>query len=373
MTDIEIYEGPLASDEIEIGLEPLTRLTKDFKLAAQRLTPGEARYMVDLYYQVQDFRIQSKNIIRSGDDSAEPNFFVDWVGANFKGVENRIKYAMQAYCETRQPGRWAMAQYGCGPISAANLLANTDIEQMPYASSLWSFAGLNPTVEFLGSARSEAAVKAFFPGRGAKSRLIPEEVAAFARSINRKYETILRFATSESGVVTLESLWKSAARRPYSMRVKKMVFTLGESIVKVGKGLYNETYAKEKALQWERNLAGANVTTATSQLAAKAYGKDTDAYKWLSGVYLPKPGAMWTGRSELLMKDLDDTGAKTESGLPMLPPAQIHARARRKAVKLFFAHFWEQLWRERWGTEPPKPWAIAHGGHDGYIAPMVVE
>ena len=41
----------------DIGRDPMLRLTRDLKQAATLLTPSEARYLVDLYYTIQDQRI----------------------------------------------------------------------------------------------------------------------------------------------------------------------------------------------------------------------------------------------------------------------------------------------------------------------------
>jgi hypothetical protein len=52
-----------------------------------------------------------------------------------------------------------------------------------------------------------------------------------------------------------------------------------------------------------------------------------------------------------------------------LPPAQIHVRAMRGAVKLFLAHYYYVAWVAATGAEPPKPYAMEILGHDGFIAP----
>lgn len=47
-----------------------------------------------------------------------------------------------------------------------------------------------------------------------------------------------------------------------------------------------------------------------------------------------------------------------------LPPAHIHARARRWAVKLFIAHYHAEAYFNEYGKEPPLPYPIAILGHD---------
>ena len=50
-----------------------------------------------------------------------------------------------------------------------------------------------------------------------------------------------------------------------------------------------------------------------------------------------------------------------------LPPAHVHARAKRYAVKLFLAHWHEVAYREHFKCEPPLPYPIAHQGHAHHI------
>ena len=53
---------------VPINLELLQKLSKDVKQTATNLTKNEARYLVDLYYQIQNFRIavagQVRNILK---------------------------------------------------------------------------------------------------------------------------------------------------------------------------------------------------------------------------------------------------------------------------------------------------------------------
>ena len=70
--------------------------------------------------------------------------------------------------------------------------------------------------------------------------------------------------------------------------------------------LYGKLWRKQKDLYIARNEAGLYTERSAEILKTKNYGKDTDAYKSYS--------------------------------VGKLPPAHIHAMARRYAVKLFLAH-----------------------------------
>ena len=70
---------------------------------------------------------------------------------------------------------------------------------------------------------------------------------------------------------------------------------------------------------------------------------------------------------ELAIKKIrdKDTRAKLEAG--KLTDAHLHARAKRRAVKIFLAHYWTKG-REARGLPVRAPYAEAVLGHDGIIA-----
>ena len=128
---------------------------------------------------------------------------------------------------------------------------------------------------------------------------------------------------------TLE--WGKGQKRPYNANLKTLcVYKLGESFVKVQnneKDVYGKLFAEHKAMEQEKNERGELAETAKEKLEKFKIGKDTDAYKWYS-----------QGK---------------------LPPAHIHARARRYAVKIFLSHFFEVAYEIHYGKRPPEPYAIA--------------
>jgi len=115
---------------------------------------------------------------------------------------------------------------------------------------------------------------------------------------------------------------------------------LGECFVKVSgydDAFYGKLYQERKALDVARNEARDFSGQAFASLSSsRAPGKGTEAY------------------------------AHYKSG--KLPPARVHLRATRYAVKLFLSHYHEVGLRLQ-GKTPPKPWVIEHGGHGHYIPP----
>lgn len=130
-------------------------------------------------------------------------------------------------------------------------------------------------------------------------------------------------------------IWKKGEKRPFNARLKVLcAFKLGESFVKFQNhenDVYGKLFAQRKREYTFRNEAGAFAEEAARILASKKLGKDTEAYKHYSA-----------GK---------------------LPPAHIHARARRYAVKIFLSHYHAEAYRNHFKTEPPKPFAIAILGH----------
>ena len=99
------------------SMEILDRLNKDLKTAATTLTQNEVRLLVDLYYQVQDLRIATANIVRS--QPGEPNALSNWIFQNFKIIERDIAAAMGVFAAHYKVGQWLQFIYGIGPIISA--------------------------------------------------------------------------------------------------------------------------------------------------------------------------------------------------------------------------------------------------------------
>ena len=135
------------------------------------------------------------------------------------------------------------------------------------------------------------------------------------------------------------SKWEKGKKRPWNAGLKLLCWKAGESFVKTcnnEKSFYGPVYSTRKKLEIERNEEGLFAEQAANILVAKKIGKDTDAYKAYS--------------------------------VGKLPPAHIHARARRYATKLFLSHYLEMAQRAN-GIEPTTPYIIAIGGHADYIPP----
>jgi hypothetical protein len=130
------------------------------------------------------------------------------------------------------------------------------------------------------------------------------------------------------------SEWKKGEKRPFNASLKTLCWKLGESFVKVSNkedSVYGRIYRERKVIEIAKNEAGDFADQAAAKLEKFKIGKTTDAYKAYSA-----------GK---------------------LPPAHIHARARRVAVKMFLSHLHEVWYEVEFGTKPPAPYVFAHAGH----------
>jgi hypothetical protein len=318
------------NQEIAGDFEAIRRLSRDLRNSSKLITAAQARWLVDRYYQVQDDRIRAAGQIRSELDTDEPNTLLDWLLGNYATLENDIRRALAAYSESQLPGVWARSICGIGPVIAAGLLAHIDVSREPTVGKLWRFAGLDPTQK-----------------------------------------------------------WEKGTKRPWNARLKVLTtFKLGESFVKVQNresDVYGKVFAARKALELKRNnmrllepgekspkmprIMDMDPADVDSMDGADGDGGASSARYTL--IQSGMPGAFAEQAAARLRSA--NIGHSTDAyfwySMGVLPPAHIHARARRYAVKLFLAHYHEVAYFHHFGVLPPLPYVLAHMGHVDYIAP----
>lgn len=137
-----------------ILLEPIVKLKMDLRTAAATLKNDEARYLVDLYYQIQDFRKASNSqicaierAVAKGKRPDEPTLLLGWIFNTNFAVEQIIKKTLEEFTEVEPSGMgvWAKSVFGIGPVLSAGLLAHIDITKVKTGGGIWRFAGLDFT------------------------------------------------------------------------------------------------------------------------------------------------------------------------------------------------------------------------------------
>lgn len=263
---------------------PLTRVSRDIKQAAATLSLQEVRYLVDLYYEAQGYRIAAANQVRAlqrAEPTPEPQSLLVWANSSFRIVEDEIKKGLDVFSRSEASGLglWLRSIMGIGPVIAAGLLAHVQPGEKSTVGQIWRHAGLDPTVT-----------------------------------------------------------WERGQKRPWNASLKVLCYKAGESFVKVqGRpaDTYGRHYAARKEIELRRSETGAQAEQAAKYLATGRYKKGTSAHT-----------------------------AYTEG---KLPASQIHARARRFAVKLFLSHYYEVGYFLAHGELPPVPYVISHLEHTDLI------
>ena len=134
--------------------------------------------------------------------------------------------------------------------------------------------------------------------------------------------------------------WEKGTKRPWNGALKRLCYLIGDSFVKTKgseKTHYGPVYEGRKAYEMRHNLAGVYAETASASLEAKRFGDQTEAKKHYKA-----------GR---------------------LPPARIHLRAARYAVKLFLSHMHAVMTFCETERLPRAPWIMDRDGHYHMIAP----
>jgi hypothetical protein len=130
------------------------------------------------------------------------------------------------------------------------------------------------------------------------------------------------------------SRWEKGQKRPWNATLKTLCWKAGQSFMKFSahdECYYGKLYRERKAYEVARNESGGNAEAAARQLTEKKFRADTETAKHLAAGHLS--------------------------------PAQIDARARRWAVKIFLSHLHSYWYEQHFGKPAPVPFPIAHLGH----------
>lgn len=296
--------------------DEMVRLETDLMKASKLLGRDEARYLVDMYYSVQDFRIQAGGQVRASEDAEQPSNVLEWVYYSNRRIEDSIKKSLDEFSSNYAIGNWCRSIIGIGEVLTAGLMAHIDIRNCLTAGQIWKFSGLDPTC-----------------------------------------------------------VWEKKTKRPWNAKLKVLCWKIGESF-KMFQNHDDEFYGSilkdRKTLEMERNRNGMFELQAKLKLETVKIKKTTGAYKWYSGCLSAKHAEEYylidaSEREAFANKNAGSPG----SGIHMLPPDHIASRARRYAVKMFLSHLHTVMYWDYFGSAPPAPYIFEHsdGNHRHYIHP----
>lgn len=190
------------------------KLTLDLRKAAATLRPNEVRYIVSRYYQLQKDRLRVTNQLRAASEGEAPNAFLQWEQEQALFRERNLCAALTVVAHNTLPGRWCLSILGIGPVITAGLLAHIDITRAPYATNIWSYAGLLPDAQ-----------------------------------------------------------WEKGEKRPWNAALKTLCWKIGSSFVKIHNNpndtLYGKIYKEQKQANLQRNENGGYADLAQKMLRQK--------------------------------------------------------------------------------------------------------
>lgn len=131
--------------------------------------------------------------------------------------------------------------------------------------------------------------------------------------------------------------WKPGQKRPWNNRLKTLCWKAADSFKKLSNDpdcFYGQIYRARKELETKKNEAG--------------------EYRHIA---------------EETLRKFPNHAQKEWYKKGMLPPGRIDLRAMRYAAKIFLSHLHYVMYLEKYGQEPPKPYAIAVLGHADMIYP----
>ena len=110
---------------------------------SQKCTEDIIYTLADVYW---DARTQRRILRKSIENNPgqEEKLVLEYFENKFLKLEHGFKKSIKTYCQEFEVGRWALDQYGVGPLSVVRLLRYVDVTKARSHEQLWAYAGLAP-------------------------------------------------------------------------------------------------------------------------------------------------------------------------------------------------------------------------------------
>lgn len=211
--DDVVAENDLLEFVIEMWTNP--HLTRDIRSMTVNFDQRSVRDLVSTYYDLQKLRIMTNNRTKALQKAGSPHELVEYYTKQMHNLESGLVKPLNSFANQFEVGRWALSQYGIGPVLAAGLLAHIDISKAPTAGSVWRYAGLDPTTK-----------------------------------------------------------WETGQKRPWNAELKTLTWKIGQSFMKFSgrdQCFYGHLYKMDKARRVDKNNNGDYAEFAANILATKNF------------------------------------------------------------------------------------------------------
>ena len=208
-----------------------SKLSKDVRSMSSSFDQRSVRELVSTYYRIQDDRIALAAQARELQKAGSPHELAEFLADNLSYMETSLKYPLERFAETYAVGRWALSQYGIGPVITAGLISHIDINKAHTAGSIWRYAGLDPTIS-----------------------------------------------------------WNKGEKRPYNADLKTLCWKIGQSFMKFSNReqcFYGKLYLQDKARRQKLNEEGAYSDRAKEILETKNWRVNKTSNHLKEGVLPP--------------------------------------------------------------------------------------
>ena len=105
------------------------------------LDDASIRRIIASYNKVYDARVAIEAIAANG----ESNSYIDRILAATESVDLIVKRPLSSHVTKFVVGKWSMSQIGVGPVFTAGLMSYIDVTKAKTATSVWRYAGFDPT------------------------------------------------------------------------------------------------------------------------------------------------------------------------------------------------------------------------------------
>ena len=226
MNQPQLQSDPIVPESFDFPL--YTRFNRDVRSLAAEMDQNSTRKLVDAYYTIQENRMAFSAQARELQSQGSPSELVEFLSYNLQLMEKSLKFPLESFADSTVAGKWALSQYGIGPVLAAGLCAHIDITKAPTAGSVWRYAGLDPTQK-----------------------------------------------------------WEKGQKRPFNAELKTLWWKIGQSFMKFsGKEqcFYGQLYKQDKARRISKNEAGDYADFAKEILDTKNFKVNQTRAKLETGI-----------------------------------------------------------------------------------------
>jgi hypothetical protein len=117
--------------------------SEEIEKLSKSISESTVYTLADVYWESRVQRRHLQKVI-SSEISSDDKAILTRFEKDFLSIEDSFKKSIKSYCEDFEVGRWALSQYGVGPITVVRLLRYVDVTKARSHEQLWAYAGLAP-------------------------------------------------------------------------------------------------------------------------------------------------------------------------------------------------------------------------------------